>query len=44
MRVGDVEGELLEIGLVSSRIGSAPGKAIDVPNAEFIAGAIDVDV
>lgn len=43
VRVGDVEGQLLEIGLVTSRISSGPGKAVDVPNAEFIATAINVE-
>ncbi len=44
VRIGDVEGELLEIGLVSSRIGVGGGRAVDVPNAEFIEVAISVDV
>lgn len=44
VKVGDVEGELLEIGLVSTRIASGPGQAVDVPNAEFIEAVINVDL
>lgn len=44
VKVGEVEGELLEIGLVSSRVSNGPGRAVDIPNAEFIAAAVNVEL
>lgn len=44
VKVGEVEGELLEIGLVSSRVSNGPGQAVDIPNAEFIAAAVNVEL
>ncbi len=43
VRVGDVEGTIVEIGLVSSRIRIGDAAAVDVPNAEFIEAAISID-
>jgi small-conductance mechanosensitive channel len=43
VRVGDSEGSITEIGLASTRIQLAEGRFIDVPNLDFIAGAIEVD-
>ncbi len=43
VQVGDVTGTLVEIGLVSSRIEVADGRAVDVPNADFIEATIAVD-
>ncbi|MDJ0497746.1 MAG: mechanosensitive ion channel [Acidimicrobiia bacterium] len=43
VRVGDAEGAITEIGLASTRIEVAEGRYVDVPNLEFIAGAIEVD-
>ncbi len=42
IRVGDVEGEIVEIGLSTTRVEVSEGRAVDVPNAEFIAGVVDV--
>jgi small-conductance mechanosensitive channel len=44
VRVGDAHGELVEIGLVSSRLSTVDGAAVDIPNAEFIERAINVDL
>lgn len=43
VRVGDAEGSIAEIGLAATRIQVADGRFVDVPNLEFIAGAIEVD-
>jgi small-conductance mechanosensitive channel len=43
VRVGDAEGAIAEIGLASTRIQVADGRFVDVPNLDFIAGAIEVD-
>ena len=43
VRVGDAEGAIAEIGLASTRIEVAEGRYVDVPNLDFIAGAIEVD-
>lgn len=43
VRVGDAEGAITEIGLASTRIEVAEGRFVDVPNLDFIAGAIEVD-
>ena len=43
VRVGDAEGPIAEIGMASTRIRVGDGRFVDVPNAEFIAGAIEVD-
>lgn len=43
VRVGDAEGPIAEIGLASTRIKVGDGRYVDVPNLEFIAGAIEVD-
>lgn len=38
--VGDVDGVIAEIGLVSCRVEVAEGKFVDVPNTEFVDGSI----
>ncbi len=43
VRVGDAEGNISEIGLAATRIEVAEGRFVDVPNLDFIAGAIEVD-
>lgn len=43
VRVGDAEGPIAEIGLASTRIQVGDGRFVDVPNLDFIAGAIEVD-
>jgi hypothetical protein len=43
VRVGDAEGSISEIGLAATRIEVAEGRFVDVPNLDFIAGAIEVD-
>jgi small-conductance mechanosensitive channel len=43
VRVGDAEGPIAEIGLASTRIQVGEGRFVDVPNLDFIAGAIEVD-
>lgn len=43
VRVGDAEGPIAEIGLASTRIRVGEGRFVDIPNAEFIAKAIEVD-
>ena len=43
VRVGDAEGTIAEIGLATTRIQVGDGRFVDVPNVEFIDGAIEVD-
>lgn len=43
VRVGDAEGPIAEIGLASTRIQVGEGRFVDVPNIDFIAGAIEVN-
>jgi len=43
IRVGDVEGPIAAIGLASTRVQVGDGRFVDVPNLEFIAGAVEVD-
>lgn len=43
VRVGDIEGSIVEIGLVSSRVRTGEDSAVDIPNAEFIEVAVNVD-
>ena len=43
VRVGDTEGTIAEIGLASTRIMVAEDRYVDVPNLEFIDGAIELD-
>ena len=43
VRVRDTEGMIAEIGLATTRIQVGDDRYIDVPNADFIAGAIEVD-
>ncbi|MDX2343204.1 MAG: mechanosensitive ion channel [Acidimicrobiia bacterium] len=43
VRVGDAEGPIAEIGLASTRIQVGDGRYVDIPNMDFIAGAIEVD-
>ncbi len=43
VRIGDAEGPIAEIGLASTRIEVGEGRYVDVPNLDFIAGAIEVD-
>lgn len=42
VRVGDTEGPITEIGLASTRIQVGDSRYVDVPNLDFIAGAIEV--
>ncbi len=42
IRVGDVEGQITEIGLSTTRVEVSEGRSVDVPNGEFIAGVVDV--
>jgi len=42
IRVGDVEGRIIEIGLSTTRVEVSEGRSVDVPNGEFIAGMVDV--
>ena len=42
VRVGDVDGTVLEIGLSTTRVEVSEGRAVDVPNGEFIAGTVDI--
>ena len=42
IRVGDIDGKILEIGLSTTRIEVGEGRAVDIPNGEFIAGVVDV--
>jgi hypothetical protein len=43
VRVGDAEGPIAEIGLASTRIQVGEERFVDVPNLEFIGGAIELD-
>jgi small-conductance mechanosensitive channel len=43
VRVGDAAGAISEIGLASTRIEVAEGRFVDIPNLDFIAGAVEVD-
>ena len=43
VRVGDAEGPIAEIGLASTRIQVGDGRFVDIPNMDFIAGAIEID-
>ena len=43
VRVGDAEGPIAEIGLATTRIKVGDDRYVDVPNLDFIAGAIEVD-
>ncbi len=42
VRVGDIEGRIVDVGLATTRIEVAAGKQIDVPNHEFLEGATSV--
>lgn len=42
VRVGDAEGPISEIGMASTRIQVGENRFVDVPNLDFIAGAIEV--
>ncbi len=42
VRVGDVEGRIVEIGLSTTRVEVSEGRSVDVPNGEFITGVVDV--
>lgn len=42
VRVGDVDGTVREIGLSTTRVEVSEGRAVDIPNGEFIAGAVDI--
>ncbi len=42
VRVGDVEGRITEIGLATTRIEVEDARFIDVPNLEFISGAVSL--
>jgi small-conductance mechanosensitive channel len=42
IRVGDVDGTIAEIGLSTTRVEVATGRAVDIPNGEFIAGVVDI--
>jgi small-conductance mechanosensitive channel len=43
VRVGDASGVVVEVGLSTTRIQVSEGRFIDIPNAEFLAGAVVVD-
>jgi len=43
VRVGDVHGMIEEIGLVSSRVRTGDSAAVDIPNAEFIEAAVNIE-
>ena len=43
VRIGDVEGAVAEIGLSTTRIQVSEQRAMDVPNAEFLGGAVSVE-
>jgi small-conductance mechanosensitive channel len=43
IRVGDVEGVVVEVGLATTRIRVSGHRHIDVPNAEFLDGAVSVE-
>ncbi len=42
IRVGDVDGKILEIGLSTTRVAVSEGRSVDVPNGDFIAGVVDL--
>jgi len=42
IRVGDVDGRIVEIGLSTTRVEVSEGRSVDIPNGEFIAGIVDV--
>lgn len=42
IRVGDIDGRIVEIGLSTTRVEVGEGRAVDIPNGEFIAGVVDV--
>ncbi len=42
VRIGDVEGRITEIGLATTRIEVEQSRFIDVPNLEFISGAVSL--
>ena len=42
IRVGDVEGRLASIGLASSRFEAMDGGFVEVPNAEFLTGNVEI--
>lgn len=42
IRVGDVEGRIVEIGLSTTRVEVSEGRSVDVPNGDFIAGVVDL--
>ncbi len=42
IRVGDIDGRITEIGLSTTRVEVSEGRAVDIPNGEFIAGVVDV--
>ncbi len=42
VRIGDVEGVLADIGLVSSRLDLGEGRFMDIPNTEFVARDVGV--
>jgi small-conductance mechanosensitive channel len=43
VRIGHVEGAVVEIGLSTTRIQVSDHRAVDVPNAEFLEAAITVE-
>ncbi len=43
IRVGDVEGVVVEVGLSTTRIRVSEQRDIDVPNADFLEGAVSVE-
>lgn len=43
VRVGDAEGPIAEIGLATTRIKVGEDRYVDIPNLDFIEGAIEVD-
>jgi small-conductance mechanosensitive channel len=43
VRVGDVEGRIVEIGLAKTRIEIADGRSIDVPNLDILSVTVSVD-
>jgi len=44
VRVGTVEGIVVSVGLSTTRIQIGDARHVDVPNAEFLAGAVSVEV
>ena len=42
IRVGDVDGRIIDIGLSTTRVEVSEGRSVDIPNGEFIAGIVDV--